>query len=191
MPRLALCHQCHSITRLPDPPASAPLVPARWEWTDEDGKQQEYTFRDDDGAAVMVAQYDPSLEDWVTRHEHADIPESVKKHDVWGTDQLTWQTVDVMARVRQDMLDATGEMYLERDELKEDALSCFEKHHRPQLTCPDAFAEGKVIGGHESNKHMPREDRMYLCHLCPFVHGYVIPQVRNAKGKRVGRPTLR
>ena len=177
-----MCHICSSITRLPDPPEGAPLVPARWEWRNERGESEEFTFRDDDGHAVMVAQYDPSLEDWTERHLHEEIPETVRKHDLWMVDQLTWQATDVMTTVKKELMGTTGRIYQERDELKADALACFEEHHRPKDSCPDVFSEPKVIGNHESNKRMKKNDRLFLCHLCPFVHGYVIPQVRKKKG---------
>jgi hypothetical protein len=187
MPRLALCHCCHTITRLPDPPKTAPLVPARWEWVDEDGKTQEHWFRDEAGQQVLVPKWDPSLEDWTARHEHLDVPETVKKHDLWSIDQLSWDATDVVMHLQQSMREATGNAYAERDELKDEAMKCFEAHHRPSDACPDVFSEAKQLGGHESNKHMPPNDRLYLCHLCPFVHGYVIPEVRRRKERRQHR----
>jgi hypothetical protein len=188
LPRLALCHLCHSLTRLPDPPKSAPLVPARWEWVDEDGKTKEYWFRDEGGQQMLVAQYDPALEDWVDRHGHQDVPESVHKHDLWAIDQLTWDTGRVMEMAKGSMKNATGEMYIERDELKDDAFNCFIQHHRPSTSCPDVFTEAKVIGNHESNRLMKDpNDKMYLCHLCPFVHGMVMPQARAVKLRRQER----
>ena len=53
---------------------------------------------------------------------------------------------------------------------------------------PRNFRMGaKVIGNHESNKYMKDNDKMYLCHLCPFVHGYVAPQARAVKLRRQER----
>ena len=187
MPRLALCHLCHSLTRLPDPPKSAPLIPARWEWEDEDGKMQEYWFRDEGGQQMMVPKYDPALEDWAERHEHREIPDTVHKHDLWAIDQLTWDTGKVMEMAQGSMLDSTGQMYKERDELKDDAFNCFVQHKRPKDSCPDVFTDAKVIGNHESNRHIPKDDQMYLCHLCPYVHGYVMPQARAVKLRRQER----
>lgn len=182
MPRLALCHCCRTLTRLPDPPAKAPLVPARIAWI-EDGQEVEHIYRDDDGLPTMVAQYDPALEDWITRHSHDDIPlPDAEKFALWFTNQQTWNTADVIATVKKEMGDALGSMYIERDELKDDALYCFEKHNRPTTSCPDVFSEGKVIGSHESNKRIDPQQRMYLCHACPYVHGYVVPKARHAKG---------
>ncbi len=189
MPRLALCHICTSLTRLPDAPKSAPLVPARWEWEDEDGKMQEYFFRDEAGQQMLVAKYDPALEDWVQRHEHLDIPEQQMphRHDLWSIDQLTWDTGRVMEMAKGSMMDSTGQMYQERDELKDDAFNCFIAHHRPKDSCPDVFTAPKVIGNHESNKYMKDNEKMYLCHLCPFVHGYVAPKAREVKLRRSER----
>lgn len=189
MPRLALCHICTSLTRLPDPPKSAPLVPARWEWVDEDGKTQEYWFKDEGGQQMLVAQYDPSLEDWVQRHEHLDIPERAMphRHDLWSIDQLAWDTGKVMEMAKGSMLGETGKMYQERDELKDEAFACFIEHRRPSDSCPDVFTESKLIGNHESNKHIQPDQKMYLCHLCPYVHGMVLPQVRAVKLRRQER----
>jgi hypothetical protein len=182
IPRLALCHVCHTLTRLPDPPAKAPLVQARIAWREGD-REVEHVFRDDDGHAKMVAQYDPALEDWVTRHSHDNIPiPDTEKFGLWYTDQQTWNSADVVATLKKEYGDVMASMYKERDELKDDALECFEKHQRPTTSCPDVFTEAKVIGSHESNKHMPPDKRMYMCHACPYVHGYVVPKVRHEKG---------
>jgi len=196
MPRLALCHQCATLTRLPDPPTGVRMVPARIAWM-EDGREVEYVYRDDEGNPVMVAEYDPALEDWVRRHDHPH-PETMRIHDIWASDQLTWDTADVVHTVQKEMLDSTGKMYEEREELKADAIACFNKHNRPEFSCPDAFSKEKIIGGHESNRNIPDNQKMYLCHACPFVHGYIVPKVRAQKGyysgkigKRVGLPVRR
>lgn len=181
MPRLVTCHVCHTISSIPDPPAKAPLVPARIAWI-EDGREVEYIFRDETGQICMVAMYDPALEDWMTRHEHAEVPEDrMRKHDIYATDQQSFNAGIVMS-LKKEMEEAHQTAYTERDQVKEDALACFEKHNRPTDGCMDVFSEAKLLGGHESNKRMPMNDRMYLCHACPFVHGYVIPKVRSAKG---------
>ena len=186
MPRLAACHICATLTRLPDPPASAPLVPARIAWM-EDGREVEHVYRNPDGSPVLVAAYDPSLEDWITRHGHEDVnqPDHLK-FDLWHVDQITWDAENIVRKTQNDLQEAHGRMYTERDELKDDAMACFNRHGRPKDSCTDVFSESKVIGGgHDSNKvsqFIAPNDRMFLCHLCPFVHGYVIPNVRARKG---------
>jgi hypothetical protein len=156
------------------------------------GEHEEFTYKDAAGAPIMVAKYDPSLEDWVERHLHPEIPDEIhgqptKKHDVWATDQATWNATDVVATAQRELQQMMGAFYGERDELKDEAMKCFNEHHRPTDSCIDVFSDDKLIGNHESNKHMPKNDRMYLCHLCPFVHGYVIPEVRSRKIRRVSR----
>lgn len=187
MPRLTVCHVCSSITKLPDPPKSAPLVPARWAWDNDDGSRGEYIFRNPDtGMPVMVAAYDPALEDWVERHAHEGqfFPLSAQKHEVHHCDQATWDSVDVMQKLRKDLMGVTGRMYMERDQLKADAVECFIKHGRPEAGhgCPDWHDESKVIGSHESNKNVPKHKRMFLCDLCPFTHGVVAVDIRHKKG---------
>jgi hypothetical protein len=172
---------CRVLSSLPDPPAKAPLVPARIAWI-EDGREVDYVFRDEGGNAVMVPAYDPALEDWMTRHEHPEVPEDrMRKHDIYATDQATF-AAGFAASLKKELEEATHTLYTERDQVKEDAMQCFNEHHRPTDGCMDVFSEAKLLGGHESNRRMPMDQRMYLCHACPFVHGYVIPDVRHKKG---------
>jgi len=181
MPRLASCHVCRVLSSLPDPPAKAPLVPARIAWI-EDGREVEYIFKDAQGQVAMVAMYDPALEDWMGRHEHPEVPEDrMRKHDLYATDQASFNA-GFIASMKKEIEEAHQASYSERDQVKEDAMECFNRHHRPTTGCMDVFSEAKLLGGHESNKRMPVNDRMYLCHACPFVHGYVIPDVRARKG---------
>lgn len=51
-----------------------------------------------------------------------------------------------------------------RDDLKLEALKCFDRHHRPQGDCPDWKDESKVIGYKQG---IPPEKRRYLCEYCP------------------------
>jgi hypothetical protein len=169
------------LSSLPDPPASAPLVPARIAWI-EDGREVSYTYRDAGGQAVMVAKWDPALEDWMTRHDHPEVPEDrMRKYDLYATDQATFEA-GFKAKLKHEIEEATNTLYAERDQVKEDAIECFNRHGRPTDSCADVFSPAKLLGGHESNRHMPMSQRMYLCHACPYVHGYVIPQVRHKKG---------
>ena len=142
----------------------------------------DYVFRDEGGKPVMVAAFDPALEEWMTRHEHPEVPDDrMRKHDLYSTDQETFNA-GFAAQLKKEMEEATHNLYTERDQIKEDAIECFNRHGRPQDRCIDVFSESKVLGGHESNRRMNPKDRMYLCHACPFVHGYVIPDVRHKKG---------
>jgi hypothetical protein len=169
------------LSALPDPPASAPLVPARIAWM-EDGREVDYVFRGEDGLPVMVAAYDPALEDWMTRHEHPEVPEDrMRKYDIYATDQASLDA-GFATHLKKELEQAQGTFYSERDQVKEDAMKCFNEHNRPTDGCIDVFSESKILGGHESNKRMHPKHRMYLCHACPFVHGYVIPDVRHKKG---------
>lgn len=51
-----------------------------------------------------------------------------------------------------------------RDDLKVEALRCFDKHNRPGGDCPDWKDESKVIG---FKKGIPPDKRRYLCEYCP------------------------
>jgi hypothetical protein len=133
----------------------------------EDGREQEFTYRDEAGKPFMVPKYDPALEDWVDRHAHDDIHRpDAEKWDIAVVDNLTWQATDVVRHMKTSLEDSHGVMYSERDQLKDDAMKCFGEHHRPKDSCMDVFSESKLIGNHESQRHIPKSERMYLCHLC-------------------------
>ena len=70
MPRLATCHMCHIIQRMPDVHPKTPLVPAMLEYKDG----QRIVMPDEDGLPKMVPAFDPMLEEFVVKHEH-DLPD--------------------------------------------------------------------------------------------------------------------
>ena len=65
-----------------------------------------------------------------------------------------------------------------RDDMKVEALKCFNRHGRPSDGCIDWEDESKVIG----RKHgIPADKRAYLCHYCP-----VASQVAFVERKKMG-----
>jgi hypothetical protein len=65
-----------------------------------------------------------------------------------------------------------------RDDLKVDALKCFNRHNRPANGCIDYEDASKAIG---RTIGVPKENRQYLCHYCP-AQEYVTHKNRIAKG---------
>lgn len=86
-------------------------------------------------------------------------------------------------RMKEALFDDRLESFLrgEREQLKEDAMKCYNLHNRPAygigIGCRDYHAEHRVIGQKEG---IAAKDRSYLCDFCPY-ESYV----EHAKTKKV------
>jgi hypothetical protein len=67
-------------------------------------------------------------------------------------------------------------MYDAKDTYSEDALKCFNEHHRPDKSCRDFMSEAKRLGrpteiGRTALADVPkkRAQEPHLCHFCPFM----------------------
>jgi hypothetical protein len=182
---------CKLLQRFPDVAKGTPMIPARIAWKEEGGG--DYTLRDEKGLPVMVPAYDPALEDFVERHHHG-LEDKAFTHggviEVWAVDQKTWQSVDVVQQIQNRLHDVTASWYEDRDFYREGAVECYNAHGNPDLSsgCPDYLSDSKIIGkgryeDDDGHTHViPDRHRQYLCHLCPYVHAYVIPEIRHRKG---------
>lgn len=189
MPRLVSCNRCHILQRMPDVTKGTPMVPAKLEWRDG----ERYEYRDDTGLPVMVPAFDPLLEDFVIKHDHG-VHDNVVIHgqliQVWTVDQKTWDSLDVVTRVKTELEQQFHTHYAERDEYREEALKCFGRHGNPDITtgCRDYLADDRRIGpatyeGENGQTiSVPPKFRHYLCHLCPFQQAAVTVELRRRKG---------
>lgn len=189
MPRLATCHLCHILERMPDVPSNIPLIPCVLEWS----TGERVIVKDDDGLPKMVPIYDPMLENFVTKHEHG-LPDKAVTHgdqiQVVQVDQRTWDAMDIVTKVKTELQQSTGEVYSENAEYRDGALRCYNEHGNPDTTtgCRDFMDDSKQIGqwnyddgdGHKIT--IPPQHRQYLCHLCPFTHAYVNVELRRRRG---------
>jgi hypothetical protein len=198
VPRLATCHVCHVIERMPDVPDKIPLIPAVLEWT----TGERHIIRDDDGLPKMVPMYDPMLESFVIKHDH-DMPDKMITHadqiQIIQVDQKTWDAMDILTKVKSELQQTTGEVYTENQEYREAAIKCYQAHGSPDLGdgCSDYMSESKQIGqwnyddgeGHKIT--IPPQYRQYMCHLCPFAHAYVAVELRRRKGMYKEGPVMK
>lgn len=192
MPRLATCHHCHILERLPDVVKGTPYRPAYLQW--ETG--EDFIFKDDQGLPVMVPAYDPMLEDFTLRHQHHytdhELMEGVIQ--VAQVDQRTWDTMDVVTKIKEQYQRQTGVFYEERNEYMEAAAKCYNAHNNPTTGCPDYMADSKRIGtavykdddGREVR--VPDRFRQYLCYVCPFQQAYINVELRRRKGQYSDTP---
>ena len=188
MPRLATCHHCHILVRIPDVVKGTPYKPAVLRWT----TGEEFVYKDDKGLPVMVPAYDPVLEDFVTKHSHhyTDAEAVAGVVQVHSVDQKTWDAIDVVTELKTAIQRETGKWYAEKDEYREAATKCYNDHGNPDasLGCRDYMDDSKRIGpakyttedGQEVN--VPNKYRQYLCYLCPFQQAYVNVELRRRKG---------
>jgi hypothetical protein len=194
MPRLVTCHHCHILVRIPDPPHGVPLIPARLQWTDG----QDFVFRDDKGLPVMVPAYDPVLEDFTIKHQHHYDDDQIMGGviQVMAVDQRTWDSVDIVTKIKDQLQKQTGQFYAEQDEYKQAAIACYNKHGNPDLAsgCRDYLNDDRRIGpaqysdGEGHTVVVPDKFRQYLCYLCPYQQAFINVELRRRKGYYNGKP---
>ena len=133
-------------------------------------------LRDYDGPP----EYDMELLEIINRHlgKASDPrPESHPSH-LMRVDQETYDKLNGETEIQKALMDNEITVRELRDDLKVDALACFNRHGRPSEMCPDYEDDSKVIG---RKIGVPKEKRQYLCHYCPC-SAYVVHKVRKAKG---------
>jgi hypothetical protein len=189
MPRLATCHVCAVIERLPDVHPKTPLVPAILEY--RDGSR--IILPDEDGHPQMVPMYDPMLEAFVIKHEH-QLPDQAVTHgqqiEVMAVDQRTWDTMDVVTKIKDELERAHGTAYTESQEYRDAALQCYNAHGNPDLQsgCSDYMDDSKMIGQWNykdddgNTVTIPPQFRQYLCFLCPYQQTYIQTELRRRRG---------
>lgn len=190
MPRLLACNVCHILQRAVDPHPHTPMVPARLAW--EDGT--DYVYKDDDGKVVMVPAYDPILEDFVVKHTHDRPDNEVLQGQVirvWQVDQKTWDSVDLVTKVKNELAAQTGTWYEDRDVYREGAIECYNAHGNPTIhnKCKDFMDDSKLIGKktyvtEDRDVNIPKPFRQYLCYQCPYFQSEIVSKQRWKNGGR-------
>jgi hypothetical protein len=110
---------------------------------------------------------DPVGHEWVKRHWHggrteaafADCPDLP---DDWSHSQHVTQFKEALLSNNPHY-----DVHELRDEIKDDALSCFRKHDNPSYDgrrCIDYHSDAKRLGVGE----LPAAARRYLCDFCPY-----------------------
>jgi hypothetical protein len=174
---------------MPDVHPKTPMVPAVLEY--QDGLR--IVMPDDDGLPKMVPAFDPMLEAFVVKHDHG-LPDQAVTHgqqiEVMGVDQKTWDTMDVVTKIKDELQRTHGQVYDESSEYKDAAIRCYNAHGNPGLSdgCPDYMDDSKLIGtatyddGDGHTITIPPPYRQYLCYMCPFQHAYVQVEIRRKRG---------
>lgn len=135
-----------------------------------------YRLRDYDGPA----DYDMELIEIIKRHlgQAQDPDPDSHKSIIIRCDEKTWEKLGDETKIKEELAKNEWEVREIRDDMKVEALKCFNRHNRPSGMCPDFEDSSKTIG---RTIGVPKENRQYLCHYCP-ASAYVIHKVRKAKG---------
>ena len=135
-----------------------------------------YKMRDYDGPAS----YDMELIELCKRHLHqAENPDpDAHKSLILRCDEDTWAKLGDETAIKSELARNEWAVRELRDDLKVEALKCFNRHNRPKQMCPDYENDDKTIG---NKVGVPKEHRQYLCHYCP-ASAYVIHRARQVKG---------
>jgi hypothetical protein len=173
---------------MPDVPKGVPMVPAHIEFKEG----FDFVYKDDDGLPQMVAAFDPVLEDFVEKHSHDRDDREVINGiiQVYAVDQKTWDSMDVVTKIQDQLKAQTDNWYEERDDYRSAALECYNRHGNPDLDkgCPDYMNDDRRIGpatyddgdGHKIT--VPPRFRQYLCYVCPFQQTYIQTEIRRKRG---------
>lgn len=178
---------CAILQRMPDVPPKTPMIAARIEFSDGFN----YVYREDDGLPRMVPAFDPILEDFVEKHSHGRDDREVIQGivQVYQIDQKTWDAMDVVTQIKKEIQSQTNTWYEERDEYREEATKCYNRHGNPDTTvgCRDYMNDDRRIGpatyddGEGRTITVPPKFRQYLCYVCPY-QGHINVELRRRKG---------
>lgn len=135
-----------------------------------------YRMRDYDGPA----EYDMELIEIINRHlgQAVNPDPDAHKSVIFRCDDATWEKLGDETAVKKELMKNEIEVREVRDDLKVEALKCFQRHGRPADMCIDYEDDSKTIG---RKIGVPKANRQYLCHYCPCT-SYVVHQNRKAKG---------
>jgi hypothetical protein len=124
--------------------------------------------------------YDMELQELIKRHlgQAKDPNPDAHQSLIFRVDEDTWEKLGDETAVQKELLKNEWEVRELRDDLKVDALRCFNRHNRPSGMCPDYEDSSKAIG---RTFGVPKEQQQYLCHYCP-ASAYVVHKARQAKG---------
>lgn len=124
-------------------------------------------------------EYDMELIEIINRHLAQATDPRPESHIslIFRTDEDTASKLDVETSVKNELMKNEIWMRDFRDELKVEALKCYNRHGRTP-NCNDYEAADKTIG---RKIGVPKEKWQYLCYYCP-VHSKVVESVRRAKG---------
>lgn len=126
------------------------------------------------------AEYDMALIDIIERHlaQAADPRPESHMSLIFRTDDETASKLDLETAIKKELADQDIFVRELRDDLKVEALKCFNRHNRPKTGCPDYGDESKIIG---RKIGVPPDKRQYLCMYCP-AQEHVTHQLRIRKG---------
>lgn len=114
-------------------------------------------------------EYDMELIDVLERHKARHQDYENWRGLIFRTDKDTASKLDAETAIKNELKRHDIIIQDFRDELKVDALRCFNRHNRPSTGCSDWCDESKTIG---RKTGVPVEKRQFLCMYCPAAAWY-------------------
>lgn len=121
-----------------------------------------YRMQDYDGPP----EYDMELIELCNRHlgQAGDGRPESHPSMIFRCDEATAAKLDMESEVKKELMNNHVWVKDYRDELKVEAMKCFNRHNRPKEGCLDWRDESKTIG---RKTGVPKDKRQYLCTYCP------------------------
>ena len=112
------------------------------------------------------AEYDMELLEVINRHLGQAEDRRPESHpsQIFRCDEDTATKLNMETAVKDELMKNHVWVKDFRDELKVEALKCFNRHNRPKGGCQDWKDESKTIG---RKIGVPKDKRQYLCQYCP------------------------
>lgn len=157
--RLLVCYDCYTIEKLPP-----------------------YTGPEDEHGVALAR--DEALEHLLEGHRHSDG--EPHRGVMLRCDEATWNNMQMRTELSRQLFKEEAERVAFNDTLMEDAMSCFNRHQRPNQGCIDYKDESKRLGVHAQGRRERAAvlaSPVYLCDFCVVQSSYVDVQIRKKKGQ--------
>jgi len=126
-------------------------------------------------------EYDFELQEVIQAHmDKSPYPPHAEEHPamLFRVSEEEAELLDVESEVVKALADEQVFIKEVRDDMKVEALKCFDRHNRPSDNCINYKDESKTIG---RKIGVPKQNRKYLCEFCP-VHSKVVFKMRKKAG---------
>lgn len=117
--------------------------------------------------------------------EHLLLGHQDHRGRIFRVDEGTWENLQARTKISQQLFADQAAQVEFRDQLKDDAHSCWKKHNRPGrdglLNCPDFRDGSKRLGNPSKTRQSAAVAAVYLCSFCPY-NSSVETEVRWRRG---------
>jgi len=155
LPRLLQCTTCSTLEKLPD----------------YNGPKN--------SSGVPPEGYDVLLDNLVALHKFPNGDPHIG--NLYNVDEKLWDKMDTRTQIEKEIWKDTAEFSATKSFYEDEAMKCFNQHHRPKQGCIDYMDDSKRLGNPTKEGWKAGIVDVRLCSFCP-VHSWVTTQIRTKKG---------